>query len=280
MNEQLEKFIQRCTVKIAIDGTSAQGTGFFVTPSLILTCAHVVASEGNQAIKVSWQGQTNFAIATIDRDHFLPDSYDLALLKFSSAVLDLPVAPLGRAIEPNHSVYAYGYTEKEGDFPDGCPITGLCEGIAGGDPPLIKFKAGLFLKGLSGSPLVNLNTGKVCGVVSESLDRRFPLGGLAIPVQVIFSKWRDLDLEDLNREKLPTSIKVKIQHHIRETEKIINDADFESLASIRNRVAQWKERTIDFLIHSVGEEEASDIAMISAPASMRSPKPRLLSEVA
>lgn len=194
MEKQLEEFIQSCTVKLSIDGAGGWGTGFFVAPGLILTCAHVVKSASVQAIKVCWRRQTDFAIATVDRNHFLLAPYDIALLRFKPVVSDLPIAPLDKDIRPDDSIYTYGYPDEEG-FSDGYPVTGLCEGFAGIDPQLIKFKAGQVRPGLSGSPLVNQRTGKVCGVVRKTRDRNFDLGGLAIPVQVIFSQW--CDLEDL-----------------------------------------------------------------------------------
>jgi len=278
MEKQLEEFIQSCTVKLSIDGAGGWGTGFFVAPGLILTCAHVVKSPNVQPIKVCWRGQTDFATAIVGRDHF-SDPYDIALLRFNSVVSSLPVAPLDRDIRVNDSIYTYGYSDEKG-FSDGYPVTGLCEGIAGIDPPLIKFKAGQIRPGLSGSPLVNQRTGKVCGVVRKTRDRNFDLGGLATPVQVIFSQWTDL--EDLNRQKPLTFIVNKLQHYIREVDKIIRDSDFDSLSVIKNRVTQWKEEVTDFLSESVGEKEAYDLATIFAPTptprGSKDPKARSLSE--
>ena len=53
------------------------------------------------------------------------------------------------------------------------------------DPSLIKFKAGQIRPGMSGSPLLNMRTGGICGVVSISRDRMGDLGGRAIPISVV-----------------------------------------------------------------------------------------------
>lgn len=56
----LSEQLKRCTVQLLIPGTSL-GTGFFVVPGLILTCAHVVqpARENNLPIEVClWNGQS------------------------------------------------------------------------------------------------------------------------------------------------------------------------------------------------------------------------------
>lgn len=39
---QLEDLLQDCTVKLLLPGRSGWGTGFFVAPRLLLTCAHGV----------------------------------------------------------------------------------------------------------------------------------------------------------------------------------------------------------------------------------------------
>jgi hypothetical protein len=42
MTQRLEELLQCCTIKITILSQIGWGTGFFVAPGLILTCAHVV----------------------------------------------------------------------------------------------------------------------------------------------------------------------------------------------------------------------------------------------
>ncbi|MEA5627352.1 trypsin-like serine protease [Nostoc sp. UHCC 0251] len=46
-----EDDLQRCTVRLNV--SSSQGTGFFVAPNWILTCAHVVESAKDNPVQVS-----------------------------------------------------------------------------------------------------------------------------------------------------------------------------------------------------------------------------------
>jgi hypothetical protein len=64
----LREQLKRCTVRLLVPGKSL-GTGFFVAPGLILTCAHVVqtAQENNSSIEVyTWDGQS-LGLGSIDK---------------------------------------------------------------------------------------------------------------------------------------------------------------------------------------------------------------------
>src|SRR5262245_56551323 len=45
---------------------------------------------------------------------------------------------------------------------------------------------------MSGAPLLNQRTGKVCGVVKFTRDRSIDLGGGAVPISVVLSKFGEL----------------------------------------------------------------------------------------
>jgi len=72
----LDDLLRSCTVRIKA-GTI--GTGFFVAPGLILTCAHVVkkAKSEELPINIHWKDQDY----PVQVKSLLPDTYpDLALL--------------------------------------------------------------------------------------------------------------------------------------------------------------------------------------------------------
>src|SRR5437588_11468232 len=92
----LRELLKLCTVRLLVTGWSL-GTGFFVAPGFILTCAHVVqsAKKNSLAVKVfTWDGQS-FGEGAIEKyvnedlpvkdaitDSHLTNLYpDLALLK-------------------------------------------------------------------------------------------------------------------------------------------------------------------------------------------------------
>ena len=183
MVQTLEEILERCTVKIKIPSKSGWGTGFFVDSDLILTCAHVVKGATSEPIQVYWQNQEAFEVAVIEEIH--SDPLDIALLRLNSASNEFSCVYLDTDIKSSDILYTFGYPD---DFENGAPVTFECEGIIRDNPPLIKFKHGQARPGLSGSPLLNKRTGKVCGIVKFTRDRATDLGGGGILVETVFAK--------------------------------------------------------------------------------------------
>jgi Trypsin-like peptidase domain/NB-ARC domain len=181
----LEELLHLCTVKLTIDDSQGWGTGFFVAPGRILTCAHVIQGA-DQRVSIRWQQKDNLPESTIER--VIPE-VDLALLRFDPPQsLLLPCVYLDASVSPRDALYSFGYPDK--DFPNGCPVTFDCEGLTG--DKLVKFKLGRLRPGMSGSPLLNHRTGKVCGMVKFTLDRTIDLGGGAIPAATILDRLPEL----------------------------------------------------------------------------------------
>ncbi len=188
MVQRLDELLQACTVKITVPG-QGWGTGFSVAPGLILTCAHVVnALHPDATAQISWSHQSELAEATIAE--YLPE-FDLALLRISPpSTSDLPCVYLDEEFQPTDDFYTYGYPDS---FPDGASVTSQCEGHAReAGLPLILFKSGQIRPGFSGSPLLNLRTGKVCGIVKFTRDRSIDLGGGAIPTIAVLEQLSQL----------------------------------------------------------------------------------------
>jgi hypothetical protein len=184
----MDKCLQQCTVRLKV--SSGQGTGFFVAPGLILTCAHVVKGSDDKPINVFWQAQNLDYEATIERR--LEEPYlDLALLRLNTEVQSHPCIDFDEsAPELGDRLFSYGYPQ---DYPDGDSVTFEYEGESfKGNSPLYKLKAGHVNYGLSGSPLLNQRTGKVCGIVNLSRNTSNDLGGRAVPVKVIFAQFPEL----------------------------------------------------------------------------------------
>ncbi|MEQ9367970.1 MAG: serine protease [Coleofasciculus chthonoplastes F3-SA18-01] len=170
---QLENLLQQCTVKLSVRGQMGWGTGFFVAPEWILTCAHLVKKAEVEPVQVRWQKQENWSEALVR--YLFPNPYDLALLQVRLPTnADPPCVYLDEAIQSGDPLYLFGYPDQ--DFPNGCPVTFNCEGLTGDEPGLIKFKLGQVRPGMSGAPLLNQRTGKVCGIVKLTRDRSFDLG--------------------------------------------------------------------------------------------------------
>ncbi|PSB24033.1 tetratricopeptide repeat-containing serine protease family protein [Stenomitos frigidus] len=183
----LEALLQQCTVKLTLPGRIGWGTGFFVAPGWILTCAHVVQEAKGEPLQVRWQKRELEAVV----ERSLPDLYDLALLRVTlPADANPPCVYLDQDIRSRDPLYLFGYPDQ--DFPNGCPVTFSCEGLTGDEPALIKFVLGQVRPGMSGSPLLNQRTGQVCGIVKFTRDRSFDLGGGAVPAAVILAQFPKL----------------------------------------------------------------------------------------
>ncbi|MGC1396185.1 MAG: tetratricopeptide repeat-containing serine protease family protein [Coleofasciculaceae cyanobacterium] len=186
---QLEDLLQECTVKLTLPGRIGWGTGFFVAPGLILTCAHVVREAKGEPVQVRWQNQENWGQAVVERS--LPDPYDLALLRVTlPADANPPCVYLDKVIESRDELYLFGYPD-EGDR-QGEPRTFNCDGKTGSEIPSILFNLGQVRPGMSGSPLLNQRTGKVCGIVKFTRHSSSDLGGGAIPTSVILDQFPEL----------------------------------------------------------------------------------------
>jgi hypothetical protein len=184
MQEQLYELLRQCTLRIAISGrTGHVGTGFFVAPGLILTCAHVIKDRQSGSIEVSWNGKSYPAQLT----KYEPDP-DLALLSID--LKEHPCVLLDEAATPFDSLYSYGYTDS---YPGGESATFSLEGRGGDERGHLKFKSGQVRPGLSGAPLLNTRTGGVCGIVRWSRDRGTDLGGRAIPTTLVLRTFPELE---------------------------------------------------------------------------------------
>jgi hypothetical protein len=171
-----------------ISGGNATGTGFFVAPGQLLTCAHVVAParDGNDPIQVEYAGST-YEAGVIK---YLPAPFpDLALLNVD--IPDHPTVLLDPALSPGTSLYVFGFTDK---YRGGEPATVEYEGQAllDAQSALMKFKGGQIVPGLSGAPLLNLMNWTVAGIVKSTRDRGSDLGGGGISSKTIFEQLPEL----------------------------------------------------------------------------------------
>jgi|GEM_PF-2767529 len=182
---RLDQLLKACTVKVEISKGKSYGTGFFFAPKLILTCAHVINKPVGEFVEIFPDGYAHPIQAQIK--HCFSKEIDLAILQ--TYVEDsFPCVYLGTGIQPRDLCYTYGYTDDKEGFPEGDPVTLECEGLTGGSIQQIKLKGGQVRRGLSGSPLLNQSSGKVCGVIKFSRQLSSDLGGGAVPVDLIFSE--------------------------------------------------------------------------------------------
>jgi hypothetical protein len=190
----LEDLLQQCTVKITIPG--GWGTGFFVAPGLILTCAHVVRKAADLQVTVFYPARQQSLSAIVKAKADDGKTLDLALVELSEPLPDHPCVLLDEEpVAVDQALYSYGYLES---YTNAAPVRPINEGLTGDTPPLLKLQGAQIEKGISGAALLNLKTGKVCGMVKETRAAGFDLGGGAIPTRVILEQFPEL--RELQRE--------------------------------------------------------------------------------
>ena len=190
----LTALFSQCVVRVDCDG-SFRGSGFFVTPTEILTCAHVIHASG--AITVEWDGGGSAAVIVdklppLDsgdpRERFFPFP-DVALLRVTDPADRQPCVLLEPALPATVSPAAVlrlaAWTADE-YAPDSVVLTSATFEYEGPLLPdgghLLKLKNGQVAHGFSGGPLLNMRTGGVCGLMDSTRDARSALGGFGVPV--------------------------------------------------------------------------------------------------
>jgi hypothetical protein len=143
MPETSPEDLKNCTVRISHEGgQNHDGSGFFVTPRLILTCAHVCEIGKGKQIYIHWREQpypvkVRFCSQDIE-------ALDLALLELEDSTLNAPHVYLNERINIGDNLYNFGYPDNyaQGD-------SGTFEYVGLDGKQLFKFKEGLVRPGLS-----------------------------------------------------------------------------------------------------------------------------------
>lgn len=201
--ESLEDLFRSCTVQI-MKGGKESGSGFFVAPGLVVTCVHVVGGtepvstyQGDKAeLTIRWKKIISAPVRMVrrlcDQDKLMPDldvGYpDVALLtvklaKHPCVGIDEDLPDIRE--DPNFQIYGYPYEGGSGDCltPGRLIYRGKKEyrDKKGEEQVLIDLASDTIKPGMSGSALLNLRSGNVCGIVVATRSETYPDGGFAVP---------------------------------------------------------------------------------------------------
>lgn len=162
LDQRIESLLRNCTVGVEAGDGGGRGTGFFIRPSVVVTCKHCIRANGGLAQDINVIVNGTKLSATVSS---LREDLDLVLLDIT-----LPVgqtAFLDPEIVPGDTCLGFGYSEE---FPNGEPFTVESEGAYFNEHGhhCIKTKGGEIVVGLSGSPLLNTRTGAVVAIVAWS----------------------------------------------------------------------------------------------------------------
>jgi WD40 repeat protein/uncharacterized protein YjbI with pentapeptide repeats/3',5'-cyclic AMP phosphodiesterase CpdA len=186
----LEELLRACVVRV--EGGPLAGAGFFVGPRRVITCAHVVGTDGAPlTIRIAGGSTVGCGppILLCDQGRPIPGlagNYpDLALLdvdveEHACVALDHAWPQLGDRFQ------AYGFPSEGGSVLL-TPLALSYSGTKGPDEqPFIDLASETPVKpGMSGSPLFSERTRTVCGVVVASRNPTHADGGLAVGLSAL-----------------------------------------------------------------------------------------------
>ena len=191
----IQDFLVDCTVRVESSGR--RGTGFFIAPGLVLTCAHVIedAASGDytpSGADIHWGGG-QYA-ARVVRYGASP-SPNLAVLETN--LKDHPCAYLFESLRPDDTLYVCGFSGEESSGPVRLVLEGLEE-----TGSTLKIKSAPRIPSLSGAPVLNLRTGGVCAMLNTAAGLSAALEGRAIPAATLADLFPDIQvIHDRNHEE-------------------------------------------------------------------------------
>jgi vWA-MoxR associated protein C-terminal domain/Trypsin-like peptidase domain len=190
---ELRALLRECVVQVDRDGSPA-GSGFFAAPGYVVSCAHVVQRAEGDAVHGQWRdtrwtGVVIYSSRPPDEPDIWPEP-DLAIIRLDDGVLaEHPCVRLattesafGATMVADGRGLPYG-TEPAGFATVRIEYTGMTGYLMrlGNEP---------FRSGLSGGPVLDLNTGYVSGIAK--LTGRDGTDGYAVPARRMTGQVRQL----------------------------------------------------------------------------------------
>ncbi|MFG1951604.1 trypsin-like peptidase domain-containing protein [Micromonospora sp. NPDC048830] len=195
--DQLTALLKNCLVRVSGRG---EGSGFFVGPGLVATCAHVAGAAGDR-VTVGWRdadlaGTVRWASALDGRG--IAPYPDLAVVEVAAPpgghpavwLDDHPPTMSARLVIVGHArLYGPRVGRTSGWFAHG-----------GGYEDMIRLTGDEIEPGMSGAPVLNAETGGVCAVTKATRRSGQPSGGVAVPVRALRGIMEPAPYRRLRRE--------------------------------------------------------------------------------
>lgn len=185
--DSLIALAKRCIVKIRLpepDGGFC--TGFFAAPGVIVTCRHGIANADlREKVEFEWNGGMHEARRRIIPDH--SDNIDYSVFH-----TELPNHPF-LLLHPDSSIHDEVFIPAfSADRPEGTGRMARFDSLWDEEQGtfFLVLKGAQLEPGMSGAPVLNLQTHCVCGVLKSSRDILTDLGGRAVSVKSILQHMR------------------------------------------------------------------------------------------
>ncbi|WP_431676345.1 trypsin-like peptidase domain-containing protein [Kitasatospora sp. KL5] len=188
----LKALLEQCRVLVR---GSTDGTGFFVSPGFVVSCAHVVGNGPGGPVQLHWAGADYEAVVraaspgTSEWGATLYPYPDLAILEVVGQRPDHPCVWLDTELpDAGTGLTAVGFTdilerytasERRADR----LVSGGRTALQG--RPLLELVADEINPGLSGGPVLSHAGGGVCAVVKATRLENSTMGGFGVPVDAL-----------------------------------------------------------------------------------------------
>lgn len=240
VNLTLRDLLWHSTVRIEYKNTH-YGTGFFVTPEYVVTCAHVVKNIKAAMLTLKLRNGISFdaiVIATHPQDY--QDNQinypDLALLKVADGQYNDCYVVLCPTVNEGDKLSSDGFPENN---PEGYGLITSYEGMFQVEgynyPDFMRLSKGQVQQGFSGSPLFNSRTGAVCGLMKFSRDFKTDLGGHGVSASLILHYFK----EQLEIAQSPAQIKKTPWAVLRLLSKAANNGNVSEPVTLSNFIKHW-----------------------------------------
>lgn len=203
-------------------GARFWGSGFFIAPGWVLTCAHVVGIGGGDVLRgdtafdvTDWRDRTTkgrvaLALPLPDDPDLPPRRWplpDLALVEVAGAEDAECLWLSDRSAVVPAPITLHGWSQEMGELAPRFGV-GTASGGDGSDGSAMLLRGEIPVAGCSGGPVVDTGRGAVIGL---SKGRGQDTAGLAVPVTAL----RRIANDRPGRDRLHAIIRAHDRHHLR-----------------------------------------------------------------